>query len=149
MPIANNYFINEGNKLGYVDTTFDEDVNLQSMKLVAAADLTKGRVVEIASFDAATGSCKVQHATAKSAKMIGVAMFDYKAGEECAVETEGLFKLVASGAITAGDKVTAAADGKLAKATAAAASAPGDPTCGIALNTTAADGDWVYVKFSI
>lgn len=143
MPNANNYFINEGNKIGYVDTTFDEDINPQSMKLVAESDLIKGRVVEIASFDGNASACKIQHSTAKSAKVLGVAMFDYKAGEECAVETEGLFKLVAAGAITGGTKVAAAAAGKVAAVT------TGDPEVGIALNTTAADGDWVYVKFSI
>lgn len=141
MANANNYFINEGNKIGYVDTTFDEDTNLQSMKLVAASALTKGRLVSVASFDATTNSCMIQHSGADSANVIGVAMFDYEAGAECAVETEGLFKLVAAGAIAVPSKVNAAADGKVTTG--------GTNSVGHALSPASADGDWVYVKFSI
>lgn len=128
------YNVNEGNQIGYMPTEFDQNGNLVETKLVAGADLTAGQVVEL------TGSMIVTPTTAASAKVLGVAMFDTKKDQPTAVECEGLFKLTASGAITAGDHVASAADGKVAKGT--------DNTIGIALNT-AADGEGVFVKFSI
>lgn len=68
-------------------------------------------------------------------------MFDAKADEPVSVETEGLFSMTASGAITAGDKVESAADGAVAKAS-------GANTVGIAINS-ASNGGEVFVKFSI
>lgn len=130
------YFINEGNKIGYGPAEFGENLTLDQKKLVAGEDITKGQVVEI------SGDMTVSPTTEASAKVLGVAMFDAKADENVVVETEGLFKLVAGGSITAGDKVASAEDGTVASAE------DGDATIGIAINTAVAE-DAVYVKFSI
>lgn len=130
------YFVNEGNKIGYLPAEFGEELTLDQKKLVAGADVTKGQVVEI------SGDMIVSPTNGASGKVLGVAMFDAKANENVVVETEGLFKLVAGGSITAGDKVASAADGKVAKAV------DGNATVGIALGDALAD-EHVYVKFSI
>ena len=130
--MAKNYLINEG----YMDASFDENLNLVNKKLVAGANLQKGQVVYI------SADMTVSPTTASSAAaVLGVAMFDAKAGEPVAVECEGLMKLTASAAITAGAKVTSAAGGKVA--------AGSENTIGIALSAASKDGDDVIVKFSI
>lgn len=133
--MAKNYLINEGNQIGYMDASFDENLNLVNKKLVAGANLQKGQVVYI------SADMTVSPTTASSAAVLGVAMFDAKAGEPVAVECEGLMKLTASAAITAGAKVTSAAGGKVATGT--------ENTIGIALSAASKDGDDVIVKFSI
>ena len=131
------YNVNEGNQIGYMPTEFDANGNLVEQKLVADGDLTAGQVVYI------SGNMKVKATTAATSAALGVAMFDAKSGEPVAVECEGLFKLTAVSAITAGAQVAAAAGGKVA------AAASGANKIGIALNTASADGDPVFVKFSI
>lgn len=133
--MAKNYLINEGNQIGYMDASFDENLNLVNKKLVAGANLQKGQVVYV------SADMTVSPTTASSAAVLGVAMFDAKAGEPVAVECEGLMKLTASAAITAGAKVTSAAGGKVATGS--------ENTIGIALSTASRDGDDVIVKFSI
>lgn len=130
------YNVNEGNQIGYMPTEFDTNGNLVEQKLVADGDLTAGQVVYI------SGDMKVKATTAATSAVLGVAMFDAKNGEPVAVECEGLFKLTAAGAITAGVQVAAAAGGKVA-------AADGANKIGIALNAATADGDPVFVKFSI
>lgn len=132
--MAKDYLINEGNQIGYMDSSFDTGLNLIQKKLVAGADVQKGQVVYI------SGDMTVSPTTASSPAVLGVAMLDTKAGQPIAVECEGLFKLTAGGAITAGSKVTSAAGGKVASGT--------ENTIGIALNDATADGD-VYVKFAL
>lgn len=132
------YNVNEGNQIGYMPTEFDANGNLVEQKLVADGDLTAGQVVYI------SGDMKVKATTAASKAVLGVAMFDAKSGEPVAVECEGLFKLTASAAITAGAQVESAAGGKVA-----AAGNTITKVIGIALNAAAADGDPVIVKFSI
>ena len=132
------YNVNEGNQIGYMPTEFDANGNLVEQKLVADGDLIAGQVVYI------SGNMKVKATAAASKAVLGVAMFDAKSGEPVAVECEGLFKLTASAAITAGSQVESAAGGKVATV--------GDTATkviGIALNAAAADGDPVIVKFSI
>lgn len=131
------YNVNEGNQIGYMPTEFDANGNLVEQKLVADGDLTAGQVVYI------SDNMKVKATTAATSAVLGVAMFDAKSGEPVAVECEGLFKLTAADAITAGAQVAAAAGGKVATA------ASGANKIGIALNTASADGDPVFVKFSI
>lgn len=131
---VNDYKIGEGNMIGALPAEFGEDLALNQKAIKAGADLKKGQVVEI------TGDCVVSPTSAASAKVLGVAMFDAKKDEEVSVETEGLFKMVAGGTITAGDKVASAADGKVATAT--------ENTIGIAITSATAD-KYVYVKFSI
>ena len=135
--MAKDYKINEGNMIGAMPAEFDANTNLQQKILKASADVKKGQVVVI------SGDMTVAPSTEASASVLGVAMFDAKAGEPVSVETEGLFRLTASGAITAGAQVESAADGKVAT--------KGDTVTkviGIALNT-APNGGEVFVKFSI
>lgn len=132
------YNVNEGNQIGYMPTEFDANGNLVEQKLVADGDLTAGQVVYI------SGDMKVKATAAASKAVLGVAMFDAKSGEPVAVECEGLFKLTASAAITAGSQVESAAGGKVATVGTTATK-----VIGIALNAAAADGDPVIVKFSI
>ena len=131
------YYINEGNKIGYLPAEFGENLTLEQKKLTASADVVKGQVVEV------SGDMTVAPTSAASAKVLGVAMFDAKSGENVVVETEGLFKLTASASITAGDIIESAADGRVAKVGGSAVKA-----LGVALNTVTTGGD-VYVKFSI
>lgn len=133
--MAKDYKINEGNMIGAMPAEFDTNTNLQQKVLKASEDVKKGQVVVI------SGDMTVAPSTAASAKVLGVAMFDAKSGEPVSVETEGLFSMKASGAITAGDKVASAADGAVAKATDA-------NTVGLAINS-ASNGGEVFVKFSI
>lgn len=137
------YFVNEGNKLGFMRTEFDGTAanNLTGDKFIADGALIKGRVVEVTGYDATLRGIKVKMTTASSAMAIGVAMFDYEDGEECAVETEGCFVLTASAAITVPTKIESAADGKVAG---------GDTNpIGIALTSATAADQRIYVKFSI
>lgn len=131
------YNVNEGNQIGYMPTEFGEDGKLIETKLVAGGDLKAGQVVEL------TASMTVNATSAASAKVLGVAMFDVKSGEPVAVECEGLFKLTAGAAITAGDLVCSGANGKVGKVSAS------EHPIGIALNDASGDGKSVYVKFSI
>lgn len=133
--MAKDYKINEGNMIGAMPAEFDANTNLQQKVLKASEDVKKGQVVVI------SGDMTVAPSTEASAKVLGVAMFDAKADEPVSVETEGLFSMTASGAITAGDKVESAADGKVAKAA-------GTNAVGIAINS-ASNGGEVFVKFSI
>lgn len=132
--MAKDYLINEGNQIGYMDSSFDTGLNLVQKKLVAGADIVKGQVVYV------SGDMTVSPTAGASAAVLGVAMLDCKAGDPIAVECEGLFKLTAAGTIAAGARVASAADGKVASGT--------ENTIGVALNAATADGD-VYVKFSI
>lgn len=133
--MAKDYKINEGNMIGAMPAEFDASTNLQQKVLKASEAVKKGQVVVI------SGDMTVAPSTEASAKVLGVAMFDAKADEPVSVETEGLFSMTASGAITAGDKVESAADGKVAKAA-------GINAVGIAINS-ASNGGEVFVKFSI
>lgn len=135
--MGKNYFINEGNKIGYMPSTFSANA-LVEQKIIAGEDLTKGQVVEI------TAPLTVKATTAASKKVIGVVMFDAKKDEPVSIETEGLFSLTASAGIVAGSLIESAAGGKVA-------TIGGTPvkSIGIALNTASADGKEVIVKFSI
>ena len=131
------YFINEGNKIGYMPTEFGSTGEIVEKKIIAGSDVTKGQVVEL------TDALTVEATTAASANVLGVAMFDAKAGEPVVIETEGLFKLTANAAITAPALVESSADGKVATVGATVTK-----TIGLALTDAIKDGE-VYVKFSI
>ena len=128
------YLVNEGNKIGYLPTEFGANQQIIEKKIIAGAEVKKGQVVEL------TGSLTVAPTAGASDKVLGVAMFDTEAGKPVSVETEGLFKLVAGGAITGGAKVASAEGGKVV--------AGAEKTIGIALNDAGTD-EYVYVKFSI
>lgn len=132
--MGKNYLINEGNQIGYMDASFDKDLNLVNKKLVAGADIQKGQVLYV------SGDLTVSPTTGTTPATIGVAMMDVKAGEPVAVECEGLMRLTAGGVITAGAKVTAGADGKVVAGT--------ENTIGVALSSATADDD-VIVKFTL
>lgn len=102
----------------------------------AAADVIGGRLVEAAASTTAT-SRRARHAAAGSLITLGVAGRDAKAGEIFPTTRGGVQRLIAAGAIAAGDRVAAAADGKVATATAA--------TLGTAL-TAAADGATAQIQ---
>lgn len=72
----------------------------------AAATITAGQLLELA----ATGPT-VQPTASASAKMVGVAAHDAASGTQVAYFTGGVQLLVASGTVTAGQTVEAAAAG--------------------------------------
>lgn len=109
----------------------------QAITLAASADVTAGRVLEV------SGAGTVAHAAADSVKVVGVAAFDAKNGENVTVLVGGVHRLTAAGAVTAGDRVAAAATGKVATAATPATGAQ----LGLAL-TTAADGATVEVAWN-
>ncbi len=108
------------------------------LPLTAGADITVGQVVEL------SGDGTVVPAGDGSTKVIGVALINAKAGEKVTVVTKGVVEVVASGSISAGDKVQSAAGGKVATWSASAA---GDSAkiIGTALTSASADGDKVKV----
>lgn len=140
------YFVNEGNKLGYMDRP-KESNGVRERYLVADGALVKGRFVHI------SGAFEVKQGDVGKA-ILGVAMFDTADGGECAVETEGCFKVEAGGAITAGARIASDANGK-AVAYAEPTTSQGTTThttsepCGIALNSASKTGDFIYIKFTI
>lgn len=101
--------------------------------LKASAGITGGQLVEV------TGSGTVGPAGAASAKVVGVAAFDAAINDNVTVFAGGVQHGTASGAITAGDVVQAAASGQVASGTTA--------PVGIAL-TSAASGADVRVQFN-
>ena len=131
------YKIGEGNMIGALPAEFGNNVALSQKIIKASADVKKGQVVII------SGDMTVAPTAAASDKVLGVAMFDAKTDEAVSVECEGLFKLTASAAITAGAQVESAAGGKVATVGETPVK-----VIGIALNTAAKDGE-VFVKFSI
>ena len=74
-----------------------------------SADVVGGQLVEI------TGDNKVGPASAGSTKVRGVAAFDAKSGETVTVRSGGDQVVAVSGAVTAGDQVSPAAGGTVAK----------------------------------
>lgn len=82
--------------------------------MTAATDVIGGRLVEI------TGDRAVSHATPGSTKVCGIAAFDATQGFPVTVHTlwSGVHKVLAATPVTAGDRLTAATDGKVAPATA-------------------------------
>lgn len=145
------YFVSEGNKIGYLPTEFGSTGALVEKKLVADGDIAKGDLVVV------SDAWKVKKATAATAAfVIGVAMFDAKDKEPVSVETEGLFKMTAGAAITAPAILSAGDAGKVVTQTAGSQSGTtpfaytaATKAIGIAISDAAADGDPVYVKFSI
>lgn len=135
--MGRDYRIGEGNQIGSLPAEFGTDLTLGQKKMVAGADIVKGQVVIL------SDSMTVTPSSAPSKFVLGVAMFDAANGTEVVVDTEGLFKLTASAAITAPAEIEASTAGKVV-------TAGGTPVkvIGIALTDASTDGD-VYVKFSI
>lgn len=90
-----------------------------------------GRLVEVA------GDRQISHAAASSTKTVGIAGQDAAEGETVTVYSEGIQRPIAAQKVSAGDRVSAAADGKVAPG--------GTPEIGTAL-TAAAAGSIVQIK---
>lgn len=102
----------------------------------ASATITGGQLVIV------SGSGTVAPASAATHLWLGVAGFDVANGDQVTVHCEGVQRIVASGAITAGQTVEAATGGKVAAHT----NGTNDiNVVGLAL-TTAADGALVEVS---
>jgi phosphotransferase system HPr-like phosphotransfer protein len=111
----------------------------------ASASITGGTLVAV------SGNGTVATAGANAQNWIGVAAFDAVSGDSVTVYASGVQELTASGAITAGDLVVAAASGKVSSLAAVTTPTAGDVNgsraiVGVAL-TTAADTAKVRVKF--
>lgn len=102
---------------------------------VATTAVIGGRLVEI------NGVGTVGPAGAASTAWCGVAAFDAAVGAQVTIFREGIQRLTASGAISAGGLVNAAATGKVA---AIGAGAFGT-LVGVAFTSAAADGDLIEV----
>lgn len=109
----------------------------QAVTLKASATITGGQVVEV------TGNGTVGPAGANSTKVVGVAGFDAATNDYVTVYSGGVQHCTASGTVTAGDLVAAAASGQVATNAAPAAGVQ----IGIALST-ATTGNDVRVQFN-
>lgn len=103
----------------------------------ASAAVTGGQLVEV------TGAGTVGPAAAGSTKFLGTAAFDAAVGEDVTVHIGGVQRLIASGAVAAGDMVAASSAGKVATAAAPAVGAQ----VGVAINA-AADGAVVETQMA-
>jgi predicted RecA/RadA family phage recombinase len=103
----------------------------------ASAAITGGQLVGV------SGSGTVAPTSAATPSFVGVASNDALSGDNVAIYAGGVQRLVASGAITAGATVEAAAAGKVSAHTNGANDIN---IVGVAL-TTAADGALVEVQF--
>lgn len=107
----------------------------KSRPRTASAKVTGGQLVEV------SGNDTVAPAAADSTGVVGVAGFDAAANDRVTIYSGGVQRPTASGAVTAGDLVAAAADGKVATTTDAALAV------GVA-ETDGADGATVEVLFN-
>lgn len=107
----------------------------QAVTLKASAAITGGQVVAV------TGDGTVGPAGAKSAAVVGVAAFDVADTKDVTIYSGGVQLVKASGGVTAGDLVSAAASG------AVATTVTTDPVIGLALST-ATTGNLVRVRFN-
>ncbi len=106
----------------------------QAITMTATGTITGGQLVTTAG--AVAG--------ADSTTWLGPASHDAVSGQLFGVYTEGVQRLTASAAITAGDRVKCAASGKIATLT--AGSDAYDRLVGIALEAAAGDGVVIRVK---
>lgn len=81
----------------------------QALTLKASASVTAGQVVAV------SGSGTVAPAGANSAAVVGVAAFDALNNDNVTIYAGGVQSVIAAGAVTAGDIIVSAADGKVAK----------------------------------
>lgn len=106
---------------GWQEPVFEDDANVP---FTAHGAIVKGTFVEVY-----TGSMIVQTAAANSMKVIGVSKETVADGDLVTVDLRGeVWKMVAEGAVTAGDQLGADSDGTGGVSTIAAAS--GTPVYG-------------------
>lgn len=108
----------------------------ETMTSTTSAAVTGGQVLVV------SGSGTVAPSSAATHAVVGVAAFDAASGAQVTVHKGGVQRVTASGAITAGDRVMAAAGGAVATLSGTDYS----QVVGIAL-TTAANGAAVDVDF--
>lgn len=108
----------------------------QAITLKASATITGGQLVAV------SGSGTVAPAGAASTAVVGMAAFDAALNDNVTIFAGGVQNCTASGAVTAGDPVIAAAAG----AVATSATPPAGQQVGVALST-ATNGNKVRVKF--
>lgn len=116
----------------------------QAITSQASAAVTGGQLLAV------SGSGTVAPAGANALNWVGVATQDAVTGEKVGVVSGGVQRLTASGAVTAGDVVVAAAAGQVSTLAAVTTPTAADVTntraiVGIAL-TTAANGALVEIK---
>lgn len=116
----------------------------QAITSQASAAITGGQLLAV------SGSGTVAPAGANALNWVGVATQDAANGEKVGVVAGGVQRLTASGAVTAGDVVVAAAAGQVSTLAAVTTPTAADVTntraiVGIAL-TTAANGALVEIK---
>lgn len=115
----------------------------QAITRQASATITGGQLVAV------SGVGTVAAAGANAVNWIGVAAFDAVNGDNLAIYTGGVQRLVASGTVTAGDQVVPAAAGQVSTLAAVTTPTAADVTntralVGVALNT-ATNGNLVEV----
>lgn len=116
----------------------------QAITSQASAAITGGQLLAV------SGSGTVAPAGANAVNWVGVATQDASNGDKVGVVSGGVQRLTASGAVTAGDVVVAAAAGQVSTLAAVTTPTAADVTntraiVGIAL-TTAANGALVEIK---
>jgi predicted RecA/RadA family phage recombinase len=109
----------------------------QDITSTTSAAVVGGRLLVV------SGNGTVAESSAATGAWVGVAAYDAASGARVAIHKGGVQRLTASGAITAGDRVIPAANGRVATL---GAGADYSQVVGIAL-TTAADGAAVDVDF--
>lgn len=108
----------------------------EAITLPASATITGGQLLIV------SGSNTVAPSSAATHSWIGVAAFDAVSGDQVTIYCEGVQKLTASGSITAGQNVEAAAAGAVAAHT----NGTNDfNVVGVALNTVT-NGQTVFVS---
>lgn len=114
------------------------EVNVVAMK--ANGTVTANRVVK-----ANTTEGEVLHTTAITEAVFGVALNTVSTGQAVSVETGAgaIVKMVASAAISVGDRLMPGANGKVATAAGATAI-----DCGVALSAAGADGEVIVARLN-
>ncbi len=120
--------------------------NKNNITKTASADYVRGTIVKLATDN------KVSACSATDANAIGVLLDDVSEGDNVAVALLGVSNqtvpMIASEAISEGDKVYLAADGEISAAPAAKSTAQTVYCVGVALSPAYTDGNEIEVKHS-
>lgn len=120
-----------------------DNTHKNNITKTASADMSKGTVVKLDSSD----SSKISACAATDANAIGVVLDSVKGGDNVAVALLGVanhtVEVLAGGAISAGEKVCLAANGKVSAFPAKSGSVQNVLCVGVALTAAYADGNIV------
>lgn len=120
-----------------------DNTHKNNITKTASADMPKGTAVKLDSSD----SSKISACAATDAEAIGVVLDGVKSGDNVAVALFGVanhtLEALAGGAISAGEKVCLAANGKVSAFPAKSGSAQNVLCVGVALTAAYADGNIV------